>query len=70
MLMSHQKTEQNHSIKLVNRSFEYVVKFKFLWATLTDQNCIHKEIKSTLNWECLLPSDCVVFPTTVYECQD
>jgi hypothetical protein len=33
-----------HSIKRVNRSFEYVAKFRYLGTTLTDQNCMHEEI--------------------------
>jgi hypothetical protein len=50
ILMSHsQKIGKKHSIKTANRSFEDVAKFKYLGTTLTDQNCIHKEIKSSLN---------------------
>jgi hypothetical protein len=44
-----QKAGQRQSIKLGNRSFECVAKFKYLGTTLTDQNCIHEEIKSGLN---------------------
>jgi hypothetical protein len=50
MLMSHsQKIGQKHSIKIASRSFEDVEKFKYLRTTQTDQNCLHKEIKSRLN---------------------
>jgi hypothetical protein len=50
MLMSrNQKIGQKHSIKIANRSFEDVAKFKYLRTTLTGQNCMHKEIKSRLN---------------------
>jgi hypothetical protein len=52
MLMSRsQKVGQKHSIKATNRSFEDVAKFKYLRTTLTDQNCMHEEIKSRLNSE-------------------
>jgi hypothetical protein len=50
MLMSRsQKVGQKCSIKIVNRSFEYVAKFKYLGTMLTDQNHMHEEIKSRLN---------------------
>jgi hypothetical protein len=50
MLMSRsQKTGQKHSIKIENRSFEDVAKFKYLGKTLTDQNYMHEDIKSRLN---------------------
>jgi hypothetical protein len=44
-----QKLELKHSIKIVNRSFEEVAKFIYLGTTLTDQNCLHEEIKIRLN---------------------
>jgi hypothetical protein len=50
MLMSrYQKAGQRQSIKIANRSFEDVAKFKYLGRTLTDKNCMHEEIKSRLN---------------------
>jgi hypothetical protein len=49
-LMSRsQKIRRKHSIKRANRSFEDVGKFKYLGTTLTDQNCMHEEIKGKLN---------------------
>jgi hypothetical protein len=36
-------------MKIGNRPFEDVAEFKYLRTTLTDQNCMHKEIKSRLN---------------------
>jgi hypothetical protein len=49
LMSRYKKAGQKYSIKIVNRSFENVAKFKYLGATLTDQNCMHKEIKSRLN---------------------
>jgi hypothetical protein len=46
MLMSHyQKAEQKHSIKTANRSFKDVTKSKYLGTALTNQSCMHKEIR-------------------------
>jgi hypothetical protein len=47
--MSRKKAGQKHDIKIANRSYESVAKFKYLGTTLTDQNCMQEEIKSELN---------------------
>jgi hypothetical protein len=50
MLMSRsEKIGQKHSIKIANKSFEDVAKFKYLGTILTDQNWMHEEITSRLN---------------------
>jgi hypothetical protein len=50
MFMSlHQTAGQSNDIRVANKSFEKVAKFKYMGATLTDQNCIHEEIRSRLN---------------------
>jgi hypothetical protein len=45
----YQKAVQEHSIKIANRSFEDMAKFRYLGTTLTDRSCMHEEIKSRLN---------------------
>jgi hypothetical protein len=50
MFMSrHHAAGQSNDIKIANKFFEKVAKFKNLGATLMDQNCIHEEIRSRLN---------------------
>jgi hypothetical protein len=44
-----QKAGHRHGIQVVNRSFEDVAKLKYLGRTLTDHNCMRKEIKGRLN---------------------
>jgi hypothetical protein len=49
MVMSRdQNAEQNHNIKLDNKSFERVEQFKYLGTTLTNRNFIQEDIKSRL----------------------
>jgi hypothetical protein len=45
----HQTAGQSNYIKVANKSFEIVTKFNYLGATLTEQNCIHEEIRSRQN---------------------
>jgi hypothetical protein len=50
MIMSpHSNSGQNQNIRIANELFENVEQFKYLGATLTNQNGIHNEIKSRLN---------------------
>jgi hypothetical protein len=65
MLMPRsQKIGQKCSIKIVNRSFEDVIKFKYMGTTLTDQNCMHEEIKSGRNFRnaCYHLVQCLLSP--------
>jgi hypothetical protein len=45
----HQTAGQSNYIRVAIKSFEKVSKFKYLGATLTDQNCINEEIRNRLN---------------------
>jgi hypothetical protein len=49
MFMSHHQTTGQNYINVANKSLKNMVKFKYLGATLTNQNRIHKEIKSRPN---------------------
>jgi hypothetical protein len=49
LMLRSQEVGQNHNIKISNRSFEDVGKFRYLGTTLSDQNCMNEEIKSGLN---------------------
>jgi hypothetical protein len=71
-MLHYQKAWQRHSIKIANRSLEDVAQFKHLGTTLTDQNCMHEEIKGQKKFgECLLPfgSEYFVLLPTVQECK-
>jgi hypothetical protein len=43
------RRQDKQNIKIANRSFEGVAEFKYLETTVTDQYCMHEEIKSRLN---------------------
>jgi hypothetical protein len=71
-------------MKIAKRYFEDVTKFKYLGTTLTDRNCVHKEIKSKLNsgsacyysFQCLLSRNLkvkiyktIILPVVLYGCE-
>jgi sigma54-dependent transcription regulator len=51
MIMScHPNSGWNQNIRIAKESFESVATFKYLGTTLTNQNDIHDDIRSRLNW--------------------
>jgi hypothetical protein len=44
----HQNAGENYNIKINNKSFERVERFKYLETALTNQNSIQEEIKNRL----------------------
>jgi hypothetical protein len=71
LVLRCQKEGQGQSINLGNRSFEDVIKFKYLGTTITDQNCIYEQIKSRLNSEnaCYHSVQSLVISPAVQECK-
>jgi hypothetical protein len=49
MISRHQNAGQNHNIKIADRYFENVARFRYLGMTVTNKYLIHEEIKSRLN---------------------
>jgi hypothetical protein len=49
MLMCHQQTTGQNHINVAEEYFQNVAKFKYLATMVTNQNCIHEEIKSRQN---------------------
>jgi hypothetical protein len=48
-LSRHQNAEQNHDIKITNRSFENGAQFRYLGTTVANQILIQEELKKRLN---------------------
>jgi hypothetical protein len=50
MVVSHHKNVgQNHSVLTDKKPFENGANFRYLGATVTNQNCVREHIKSILN---------------------
>ena len=62
--------EQNHNIRVANKSSENVTKLNYLGATLKYQNCSHKETYRRLNLEMLDPGLSTAFCLTHFVSED
>jgi hypothetical protein len=49
LLSRHQNAKQNRNINIANRSFDGLVRFKYLGTTVTNTNFIQNEIERRLN---------------------
>jgi hypothetical protein len=49
LLSCPQNVGQNQDLKIANRSFENLSQLRYLGTTVTNQNLIQDEIKSSLN---------------------
>jgi hypothetical protein len=49
IISRHSKPGQNKNIRIINESFEFVTKFKYLGTTIRNNNGIYDEIKNRLN---------------------
>jgi hypothetical protein len=49
LLSRHQNAGQSHDIKIANKYFENVAKFRYLGTTITSQNLIQEKNKGRLN---------------------
>jgi hypothetical protein len=49
LLSHHQNAGQNHDIKIANRCFENVAKFRYLGTSITNKILIQEEIKRRFN---------------------
>jgi hypothetical protein len=49
MMSEHESAGQSHNLLTANKSFENVVKFKYIGTRITIENFIHQEIKSRLH---------------------
>ena len=65
VLSRDQNAGRSHSMKTDNSSFERVEEFMYLGTTLTDQNSIQKEIKSSLKSRNASYIRCRIFCLTV-----
>jgi hypothetical protein len=50
LLSRHQNAGQSHNIKIANKCFENVAKFRYLGTTITIQNLLQEEITEEIEF--------------------